>query len=499
MSPFLKPYFSLICFLGIFPFLIFIRASAKNIDIGKGNGAITVNGMGGSLDVAEGDTLTIAKGTYEEATFVHLHHITIVPAKGGVTFNGSIVIGDDSNVTFDGTVLSGENSPYGFVFLRSLAFTAGNNLNPPVVGNVQNCTVKGIWCKNNAGLLNGANDGGLVYDGTPEKALYYNMTADTIKLTGGAVAYLGTYAPIEALQDVNIGMTLKNFIVINDADHDIQRVNGRGLYNMVADHWRITGPTKNWTGDMGVFYVEGNCTLKNIYRNGGWGWLMRIFNCSLKTPSTSYVYNCVDVNTVSYGTIETRVTGHLKAPIPLVGNDMKIYNVTSGNKGNVTGWTSNLCICLGNSDGDNPPHVYDTVITNCFAFNNKTLVKDSLYEDASESPKHIIKSNNVVVEGPLPDGYLEDMTKFYPAKDGPLIGKGQVVPETATDIYGNPRGDSYDIGAVQHVEGPSNSDKGNAFIDHADLSTNLPPGSPDPNVNPNAPKPTSPPPATNTP
>jgi len=455
------------------------QASAKNIDIGKGSGSLVINAMGGSLDIAEGDTLTIATGTYSEATFVHLKNVTIVPAEGGVIMKGAISIGDDTNVTFDGTVLSGEKYPYGFVFSGpSFAFTPATNLSPRVVGNTQNVTIKGILCQNNAGLINGANVG-LVYDGTPATALYYNLAADTVKLTGAAVVYLGTYAQINAFQDVNIGMTLKNFIVVNDGTGAVQKVNGRGIYNMVADHWVITGPTKTWTGDMGVFYVEGNCTLKNIYRNGGWGWLMRIFNCSLYTPSTSYVYNCIDVNTVSYGTIETRVTADFSKSIPLVGNDMKIYNVTSGNKGNVTKWTSNLCIGLGNSDHATPtPHIYETDIVNCLAFNNTTLDHNSLYEDASDGPKIMVKSNNVTIEGPLPDGYLADTEKFYPAnnKDNPLIGKGKVVPETATDIYGNPRGDSYDIGAVQHREDSAaqEPDKADAFLGHADLSTNLP-------------------------
>ena len=462
------------CFLLALALFLTMQAFAKTINIGKGSGDVVVKGMEGSLDIAEGDTLILAKGTYSGGVFVHLRDVTIIPAEGGVVFKGPIMIGDDTKVTFDGTVLSGENHPYGFVFSGvGMAFMPATNLSPRVVGNTKNVTVKGIWCQNNAGLLHGANVG-LVYDGTPETALNYNFTADTIKITGGAVVYLGTYAPVNTFQDVSIGMTLKNVVVINDGTAATQKVNGQGIYNMVADNWVITGPTKTWTGDVGVFYVIGNCTLKNIYRNGGWGWLMRIFNCSLYTPSTSYVYNCIDVNTISYGTIETRVTGDFSKTIPLAGNDMKIYNVTSGNKGNVTKWTSNLCIGLGNSDGAKPtPHVYETDIINCFAFNNTTLDHNSLYEDASNGPKVMVKENNVVVEGPLPEGYLVDMEKFYPVKDGPLVGKGQVIPETAMDIYGNPRGNSYDIGAVQHREksSPGEPDKADLFLGRTNAPT----------------------------
>lgn len=430
------------------------EAEGKTVRMGKAGEPIVVTSMKG---LESGDTIQIPKGTYPGGTFTHLKGITIVPDEGGVTFNGPISIGDDNGVVFDGTVLSGVT--YGFTFSNFSQGFAAFQPTQEAIGNMQNCAIKGVQVLDTGGSVLDGNAGSIIYDGTPETCLYYNMTLDTIKETGRSIVYSGTWAANSTYKNVNIGMTMKNIICESNGTGSPTKVLSYSLYNMVADNWQIIGPTQK-AGDTGVFSIYGNCTLKNIYRHGGWGWLLRIFNCSLNKSSTTWVYNCIDVDTVTYGTVDTRIdvadiNANPDAKIPIVGNDTKIINVTSGNKGNVTGFTSSLAIVYSTSDRATPePHMYEADIINCVAFNNKALNHSSLFLDGDiTAKKNIVQKNNIDIVGPIPDGYFVDQVKFYPAKDSPLIGKGMVVPEVTKDIYGNPRGDTNDVGAVQYKEG----------------------------------------------
>jgi len=432
--------------LALFPLA---QAEAKTVTIGTGSGTLSVTSMS-SLSLVPGDTIAITSGTYNGATFIHLNNVTIVPKTGGVTFHGPVGIGDDVSVVFDGTVLPGVMYGYTFSGAVSAAFAS------VVFGNTVNCTIKGVQAINTGGCVLDGSGEQITYTGTPASCIYYNMTLDTIKETGTASIYSGTWAANSIYHNVNIGMTLKNIVCLNDGSGPTAKVVSYSLYNMVADNWIITGPTIGNTGDGGIFNVIGNCTLKNIYRNGAWGWLLRVFNCSLNMPSTTYVYNCVDIGNTAYGSIDTRVnsTDILAATtIPIVGNDIKVYNVTAGNHLNGTGYRSNLLIDYDNSDHVTPtPHVYETDIINCFTFNNANPagVNNGLYADVADAPKVVVMSNNIDVLGVLPAGYLTDANKFYPAPGGPLIGTGLTESINPTDVYSIFRGAVFDIGAVQH-------------------------------------------------
>lgn len=438
-------------------FLFSIQADAKTVSIGTGSGSLSVTSMNG-LHLAAGDTISIATGTYDGATFTNLNNVTIIPAAGGVIFNGPIAIGNDISVIFDGTVLTGANYPYGFTFSNfSIGYgafePASAAWNSPSYGNTQNCIIKGIQVLDTGGPIVDATGNVLTYTGTPATCIYYNLTVDTAMETGASTVYAGTYALNNSYQNITIGTTFRNIVCINDGTGNSTKVRGNSVYQMVCDTWSITGPTLANTGDAGVFGIVGNITLKNIYRNGGWGWLLRVFNCSLGTPSTTSIYNCIDINNVSYGTIDTRVDGadiNPSAAIPIVGNDVMIANLTSGNHQNATNYTTVLCLDYGNSDGATPPTTYTTSIINCLAFNNPGNGSSSLYGDGDiDIPKTIVKSNNKDIVGALPAGYVTDTYKFYPTSSS-LIGKGMTQAITATDIYGTSRGSSYDIGAVQH-------------------------------------------------
>jgi len=436
-------------------------ASATVHTLGTGSGHLTVTSMS-SLSLVSGDTISITTGTYGAGTFINLNNITVIPATGGVTFTGSVNIGNDSSVSFDGTVLPGVT--YGYTFSTKNAgsgafYPYSTAYNTPSVGDTINCSIKGVQLLNTGGpVLNGVgtNNPYLYYTGTPATCLYYNMTLDTILETGASTVYNGVYMANTSFVAVNIGMTAKNVVCVNDGTGNCQKIQGNSLYNLVADNWTIVGPTLTNTGDDGDFYVDGNCILRNIYRNGGWGWFARIRNVSLGTPSTSYVYNVVDVNNVAYGSIDTLVNylgGDIypNAPIPTVGNNIVIANFTSGNHQNETGYTTDLCIDYGNSDDQTPPTIYTTSLINCMAFNNPGSPGTSLYTpEVATTLISLIKTDNIDIVGALPAGYLTDTEKFYPASGSSLVAGGTSESFDPTDLYGASRGSSYDIGAVQH-------------------------------------------------
>ncbi len=448
-------------------------ANAKTVHVGDGQGTIKIDSMNG---LEAGDTVIIAKGAYSGGTFTNLNGITIVPEAKAVVFNGPVTIGHDNKITFDGLSPDKPQNPNQATDKSSLygyTFSGFNGRGFVPIGNNQNVTIQGVWFDN----ISGAVEAGgkiITYKGTPETTLFYNLTMDTVKITGKTTLYSGTWEPPKSYWNVNIGMTLKNVLCVNDGTGNTIKVFGHSLYKMMADGWKITGPTLNDTGDTGVFSIFGNVTLKNIYRNGGWGYLMRLYIVSLGEPTDSYVYNCVDVNSSNYGTIDSRVDpGSLALsdttplPIPLVGGNMHIYNVTSGDKRNFTHYITVLLVIGNMTDGKKQ---YVTDIKNCVAFDG-TQGQDHGKPGADHDARGYLvqfnglpgtvlnKSNNVDLNGPAPDSYFIDKDKFYPASGSPLIGKGVVLPQVTTDIYGQARGDTNDVGAVQHREKVSDTNK----------------------------------------
>jgi len=425
----------------------------------------------------EGDTVVITKGSYMGATFTNLTGITIVPQEPGVTFNGRVVIGHDKKVTFDGTApvaatdsttttlpadkpaeetkaeeSKAKEPTYGYTFsgFNGEAFAP--------TGNCQDCTIKGVQCLNIGTFLNGSGNT-ITYKGTPDTALFYNLTADTIKVTGGCGVYNGTWDATTTYHNVNIGMTLKNVVVLNDGTGSATKVLGCSLYKMVADNWRITGPTLVDIGDTGIFnIIGGNVTLKNIYRNGGWAYIMRLINVGLGEVGESYMYNIIDVNSVNYGTVDNRVEAglcKLEGEIPLLGGNLHVYNVTAGNKTTMTHYLTCMVVLGNTKDGKGTQ--YNTEIKNCFVFNTVQGKDDKgmsgILQINAEPGVHFTKDHNLEVVGPVPDSYFIDQDKFYPRSGSPLIGKGEAIPMVTTDIYGNPRTDPPCVGAVEHVEG----------------------------------------------
>lgn len=440
------------------------RGDAKVVHIGNGSGTLSQTSMD---NLEEGDTIVIAKGTYSGGTFTNLKNVTIVPEAPGVTFTGAITINHNEKVTFDGLypVASDDddalkaNSSTKRKPVYGYTFSGFNGYAFHPLGNNTDLTIKGLLCANIACVIDGGPKKILTYTGTDDTTLYKNLTVDYLKCTGRTVVYDGTWEPSTTYNNVNIGMKLKHVIIANDGTGNAVKVFGFSIYQMVAEDWIAVGPSKTMQGDCGFFTIEaGNVILRNIYRNGGWGNLLRIWNCSLREPSDTYMINCIDMNTSNYTTFDCSIDTHklnLTGEIPIVGNNGHALYVTSGDKKDMTTWATTLLIVGNMFDGS---HQYTAEIKNCFAFSaaktpssgTSSLIKHMLADSKFEG---LVQANNIDVFGPLPDGYLLDKTYLNPAPNGPLIGKAEVIPDITTDIYGTPRGDKPDIGAVQHFEG----------------------------------------------
>lgn len=420
------------------------------MSIGSGSGSITLN----SSNAKSGSIVCLKAGTYTGATLQGLSNVKIQPT-GPVTFNGSIDIFDNNGLTIDGTVLSGITYGITFTGFTGYAFTPGTHNN-------QNLKFSGMLFQGIGGVVDGTAKS-IVYTGSPSTMLFYKLTFDKVKLTGSTYFIRGAYDGPTTYKNIFQYVTLTNVVLVGDGVTGSQKVSGV-IYNLIADHWTVTGPNKsdNET-DHGIFNYWGNGEFSNIYRNGGFGYIARIIGVSLGAKKDTYFYNIVDVNTIEYGTMDIRIQPgdlNVNGAIPLVGTNFYVWNITSGNKNtrvNVGGGYRSPLMVMGEmTDGLGKNYIVE--LKNCFAFHNAQLQdgKGSLYRDNSGGNAAFTMSNNIAIEGgidtPLPAGYLADLTQFYPASGGFLVGKGLNLgsTKTATDIYGVSRGTAYDIGAVQH-------------------------------------------------
>ena len=421
---------------------------ACTVNLGSGSGALTID----ATSAHSGDVVCVMSGTYSGGNFSDLDHVTILPA-GPITFTGSIGIHNTKGLTIDGTFLPGET--YGFTF------NGGGHAFDPGTGaeaHNEDVTFRGGSFDHTDIFVGDGNR--ITYDGSPATTLFTNLKIDTVKLTGNALAYNGTWEAVTTYHNVVMGLTISNVVALNEADQSSMRVFGNSLYHVLADHWTISGESLSANeGDYGIFeIVGGNATLRNIYRNGGYGYITRLWNVSIGGESDSYLYNIIDVNSSEYGTADVRIdpaqmagSGNLK----LTGNNIHLFNITSGNKktrrvgsdGHMY-YRTPLAIIGAFNDGTK---TYDVELRNCFAFNNEQDDGgDVLARVYAPNDTHYIESNNVAVQGSLPDGYLVDLQSYTPTASGPLANAGLSIPETANDINGKPRGAKYDIGAVEH-------------------------------------------------
>jgi len=408
----------------LFIVLNFSTAQAKSVLIGSGSGFVSVQNMNG---LNPGDVLTIAAGNYTGGSFSNLRGITITNNGGPVIFNGTVTLNTLVECQFSG-----------FQFKN----VAGIGIRWD--GNSRRCVEKQIAFYNVQGDANNASEHNL-YNGDTSSLKMYLCTFDSLTLFrsgllmmaswGGAASDI-CYMDSMIFSHIKIDSTLSNGTEIRGT-----------FFRMDAHDWKVTYKgTNNVLGDVGLFYIVGNGYFHNIYRNGGRGYMMRIWNTGLKTGNNNtgtYFYNNIDLNSSVYGTVDTRIEG--AETQFTTGGNCYIYNNTAGNKDDNIGYWSSIAV-VGQY-----PKPYSCQVRNNLGFNLKTNGKPPITMNQSSDTWEPDSSNNLYFD--KPDGVLDPVTGT-PVVNSPVLGKGISVSWIPDDHYHNPRTGAYDVGAVQHGGAP---------------------------------------------
>ncbi|PWT74542.1 MAG: hypothetical protein C5B59_11015 [Bacteroidetes bacterium] len=406
-------------FLSLLLVFSFTQVSAKTVIIGNGSGTVTQQDMTG---LAPGDVLAINPGTYSGGSFSNLTGITITNNGGTVIFTGTLYV-----ATLNGCTIS------------NLNFQNVSGIGIRWNGNSKWCLEQNMTFTNVSGSANDAAENS-PYNGDTSTLKLYHVTMDNLKLFrcgplfqgayGGANAMLG-YIDYLSLTNITIDSTLTNGTEVSGV-----------LFHCNFHDWKVNYKgTITLLGDVGLIQMNGNGSFYNIYRNGGRGYIMRIWNLGLKTVGTTYFYNNVDLNTNCYGTIDTRVDPAQFCQYTTGGN-CYVWNNTSGNKGDLIKYWSSLAV-IGNF-----PAPYVCEVKNNISYNLVTNGKPKICMDQSNGTWVADSSNNLYFASNV--GVVDPNTAI-PYAGSPVLGKGATIPMVTTDIYGTPRTGAYDIGAVQHT------------------------------------------------
>jgi hypothetical protein len=428
-----------------FCFLIFtMRTFSHTIYTGTGSGSVIQNDMTG---LKPGDTLAIRAGRYEKGgSFSNLTGITIINYHGAIYFGNTVSLGNLKKVSISGS--GWHENKYGirFVNMKGDAFL----LEAP-------CSALSIsYCEyhNLDGIAFNASRFFTTYTGDPSTCALYKTSFHYQKLVHSGAFFVGSWAANAQFQNVIDSIAFLNFTV-DSTSSDGNQVLGHSIYRMLASHWQITGPCPNGNRDVGIFQTSGNGTVCNVYRKDGWGYLWRAWNLGLNGRAESYLYNCIDLNTDNYGTIDTRIDPAdttMGNRIPFCrGGNMHVLNNTIGNK-RTPNYVSQLVIA-GNfcSSGG-----YRLEVRNNLCFNTIAVGADPIIKQNTSDPLRDT-SNNLYSVNPIRAGILTDTVLCYLNPSGPAVDRAITYSFISSDIDGvtRPQGKNSDIGARESARKPS--------------------------------------------
>ncbi len=406
----------------LLPFLLFIFSvtsiHANTIVIGTGSGFISVPNMNG---LNPGDTLAIDAGQYSGAAFNNLKGITITNNGGAVAFTGTVTLNTLAECVFSGFQFS--NVP---------------GISIRWDGNSRRCVEKNISFTNCAGNANDASDHN-PYNGDTSSLKLYMCTFDSLTLFRSGMVMRGSYGDAKDLECYMDSIVFSRIKV--DSTLGIGTEVGGVIFRIDAHDWKETYKgVITQLGDIGIFLINGNGSIHNIYRIGGRGYILRVWNLGLKVPGNTYFYNNIDLNSTQYGSLDTRVDPTEFTQYTTGGN-CYIFNNTAGNKEDHIGYWSSIAV-VGTFS---PPWVCQT--RNNLGFNLQTNGKPPITMNQSSGTWITDSSNNMYFD--KPDSVLDPITGV-PFPNSPVLGKGLTLALVKDDYYHNPRTGAYDIGAVQH-------------------------------------------------
>ena len=409
-------------------FTLLCAQAGKVVTIGAGSGSVSQTSMG---TLVAGDVLKIAPGAYTGATLMNLSGIVI--DQTGVTFSGFLTVGNLTNVIISGGSYKGQG---GFLIRGICTGTRWYN------GTASGLTVAFI----------DASQGGLtVYNGNPATKLLLNCSIANITLTNSSLLFMGSFAMPGTFQNVCDSISAFN-ITINNSTTNGNEFLGNSVYRLDAHDWTVIGASPNGSTDVGIFQLYGNARIHSIYRNGGYGYIERIFNTGLDGVGESYLYNCIDLNSWQYGTVDTRVdpaaiSGGTTPPYTTGGN-IHILNNTAGNKTMTDAYTTSLAV-IGDFTG------YKCEVRNNLGFNNPPRVGSVPNSIITQNTISALPdtSNNMYFTSAQITGVLVDQINCLLLSGSAPVNKGYTEPVVNTDIDGitRPQGSAIDIGATELI------------------------------------------------
>lgn len=357
-----------------------------------------------------------------------------------VVFAGPIYISGLTNVTISGNGEAGLT--YGFLSTnKSDVFQVQGKCSGLRIYNFDNTGV---------GLFFDASGSGLaVYNGTPSTKLLLNTALGNIRLISSGLLLQGSYGACTDFKNVIDSIAIFNVIITNTTSTG-QEVAGASIYHLDAHDWTVVGPCPNGKTDVGIVQINGNARVHNINRNGGYGYVMRIINVGLDGVSESYLYNCIDINSWQYGTIDTRVDpgqfiGGTTVPF-CIGGNIHILNNTTGNKTQADNYTTVLAI-VGSFTG------YKCEIRNNLSFNTFQIQANKMIQMNASDPMPDTSNNQYYTSAQI-GAVLVDQVNCFLTPNSPAIDKGVASSLVTTDIAGvsRPQGKATDVGARELVQ-----------------------------------------------
>ncbi len=417
-------------------FVLTLQVFSNTVITGSGKGSVIRQDMTG---LKPGDTLAIRTGYYEKGgSFLNLTGITIINYQGIVDFGNTVNLGNLKMVSITGAGWKEELYGIRFQNMDGDAFL----LQAPC----RSLSISYCQYRNLNGNVFNASRFFIRYSGDSSTVALYKSSFHYQKLVKSGPLFVGSWAANSLFQNVVDSIAFLH-IVIDSTASDVCQVLGHSVYRMMAGHWRITGPCPNGKHDAGVFQISGNGTVCNVYRKDGWGYLWRIWNVGLNGRADSYLYNCIDLNTDNYGTIDTRIepgdtTTNMRIPF-LRGGNMHILNNTIGNK-RTPNYVSELVIA-GNFCSSSG---YTLEVRNNLCFNTVSIGADRIIK---QNTSDLLRdtSNNLYSSDPVASGILINTTDCTLNPTGPAVDRAIPFPFITTDIDGNrrPTGKAPDIGA----------------------------------------------------
>lgn len=300
--------------------------------IGTGSGSVSVTSMSGFYP---GDELEIATqtGTYTSLTLTGLNNLLVTAQSGRPVF------------TTEGAFSS--NSSVELCYLSFIGISAGTAFNC-TGGRINSCYLHNLYF---SGVPDQVFDfsGNLSYTyGDTTTYHIYNTVFDSITLNQCGFLIQGSFGtPASAgSPDVCSKVTISHLVDNNTTATFEPGKEVHGIFfHSTAFDWIVTSPAGAPNGDVGLLYGWGWWHEWNIYKNGGNGYISRLFPMQEAwDPGYSISYNCLKANTSEYGEFcyQYDTTGSVSGKY--FGTDAWIFNNTAINLADNIGYWCAVCV-----------------------------------------------------------------------------------------------------------------------------------------------------------